>query len=77
MSFTWDRMYKWEETHERNIDDDVREYVCEQYEVDNIADLTQEQIAEIQAYVDDMNEYSIMIGGFYRMMNDWETENEE
>jgi hypothetical protein len=24
-----------------------------------------------------MNEYSIMIRGFYRMMNDWETENEE
>lgn len=77
MSFDWGRMYKWEENHERNIDQDVEEYVCEHYEVNDIADLTEFQIKEIQEFVDEMNEHSVMIGGFYRLMNRWEDEHYE
>lgn len=74
MAFEWGRIHKWEENHERNIDQDVEEYVCEHYEVSDIADLTEDQIKEIQVFVDNMNEYSVMVGGFYRLMNRWEDE---
>ena len=74
MSFTQDRMYKWEENHQRSIDDDVEEYVLEHYGVGEVSELTQEQINAIVAFADE-NEYSIMRGGFYNLMNRWEDEN--
>lgn len=75
MAFEWHKMYKWEENYERNIDVDIEEYVCEQYGVDEISQLTQEQIEEIQAYQEEhVNEYSVMNGGFYRLYNKWEDE---
>ena len=76
MSFTWDRMYKWEENYQRDIDNDVEEYVLEHYGVEEVAELTQEQIDELVAFADE-NEYSIMRGGFYTLMNRWEDENYE
>jgi len=74
MAFTWDRMYKWEENYQRDIDSDVREVVCNYYGVEYIEELSQKQIDEIIAFADD-NEYSIMKGGFYNLMNEWEDAN--
>jgi len=77
MSFEWHKMYKWEENYERNIDADIEEYVCEHYGIDEISQLTQEQIEEIQAYQEEhVSEFSVMSGGFYRLYNRWEDEQE-
>jgi len=76
MSFEWNKMYKWEENYERSIDDDITEYVCEQYGVEEISELTEEQINEIRAYQEEyVSEYSVMSGGFYRLYNTWEDYN--
>jgi len=72
MSFEWNRIYKWEENHERNITEDVFEYVLEYYGAEEIEELTQEQIDEISAYRDELNEYSIMQIGFSNLINQWE-----
>ena len=74
MSFEWNRIYKWEENHERNITEDVFEYVLEYYGAEEIEELTQEQINEIQAYRDELNEYSIMQIGFSNLINQWESQ---
>ena len=77
MSFEWGRIHKWEENYERDITDDVRQYVCEHYEVEEIADLNQFQINEIQAFRDELNEYSVMQIGFSNILNEWDEENYE
>ena len=68
--FNWDRIYKWEENYERDITDDVIEYVCEFFEVESIFDLTEEQITEIDNFRNnDISEYSVMQVGFNNLMN--------
>jgi len=67
-------MYKWEENHERNITEDVYEYVLEYYGAEEIEELTQEQIDKISAYRDELNEYSIMQIGFSNLINQWESQ---
>ena len=74
MSFEWNRIYKWEENHEYNITEDVFEYVLEHYGAESIEELTPEQIDEIQAYRDELNEYSIMQIGFSNLINQWESQ---
>lgn len=70
MSFEWNRIHKWEENHERDITDDVFEYVCEYYGVEDIFDLTEEQINDIENFHNnDLNEYSVMQIGFSNLLN--------
>lgn len=65
MSFEWSRIHKWEENHERSIIEDVEEYICEYYEVDDIFDLTEEQVTDIENFCNnDLHEYSVMQVGF-------------
>ena len=47
MAFEWNRIHKWEENIEREITDSVDNFVCEHYEVDDITQLTEEQINEM------------------------------
>jgi predicted nucleic acid-binding Zn ribbon protein len=68
-------MYKWEENYQRDIDDDVEGVVLEHYGVEEVSELTRDQINEIIEFADN-NEYSIMKGGFYNLMNRWEDEQE-
>jgi hypothetical protein len=75
MSFEWNRIHKWEENYERDITDDVRTQVCEHYDVEEITELTEEQINEVQAFRDDLNEYSVMQWGFSNIYSEWEMEN--
>jgi len=76
MSFDWPRMHKWEENIERDVTDAVEEQVMEQYGVDDIVDLTKEQMAEIQAWREEhVSEYSPMNWGFSNLYNRWEDEN--
>ena len=70
MSFDWDRIHKWEENHERSIIDDVEEYICEYYDVEEIWDLSEEQVNDIQNFCNnDLNEYSVMQVGFRDILN--------
>ena len=77
-SFNWPRMHKWEENIEREVTDAVYEYVCEFYGVDEITELTEEQIGELESFRDlDLNEYSPFQWGFSNLINHWESENVE
>jgi len=77
MSFEWNRIHKWEENHERSITDDVFEYVCEAYGVSEVSDLTEEQVAEIEAFsATEISEFSVMQIGFSNVLREWEYANE-
>lgn len=77
MAFEWNRIHKWEENHERNITEDVEEYICEHYGIESIEELTQEQIEEVEAYRSELNEYSVMQIGFSNVLNNWEYAQDE
>jgi len=76
MAFEWHRMHKWEENIEREITDAVEQQVTEQYGVDSVVDLTEEQVNEVMAWRDEhVSEYSPMYIGFTNLYNTWENEN--
>jgi hypothetical protein len=77
MAFEWNRMYKWEENHERDITEDVEEYICENYSISSIEEMTPEQYKEVEAFYNEMNEYSIMRIGFNNVFNNWLNYREE
>jgi hypothetical protein len=69
MTFEWNRIHKWEENHERSIIEDVEEYVCEFFDVEDIFDLTEEQINDIDNFRNnDISQYSVMQVGFSDIM---------
>ena len=71
MSFTWDRIHKWEENFEREITDSVEEYICEFYDVKMVDFLSEEQIREVKAFQEDYNEYSVMQYGLKQVVEMW------
>ena len=73
--FRWDRMYKWEENIERMIFDGAEEYVKEFYGVEDIADLTPEQISEIEKFIEELSYESFMVRGLRDIINYWDSEN--
>ena len=77
MSFEWNRIHKWEENHERNITEDVEEFICENYGVESIEELTKDQIEELEAFRSELNEYSVMQIGFSNVINNWEYAQDE
>ena len=76
MSFKWDRMHKWDDNIERTMIDNVEEYVLEYYGVDEIVDLTKEQIEEINTFCEDFEWNILMAPGFRYVINTWEDEQE-
>ena len=49
------------------------EQICSFYNIEDVADLTIEQMDEVRAFVDnDLSEYSIMQRGFTDVFNYWE-----
>lgn len=73
MAFDWNRIHKHEEQVENDIYDRVAEQICEFYNVEDIADLTSEQMNEVRAFVDnELSEYSIMQRGFTDVFNYYE-----
>ena len=70
MSFTWNRIHKWEENHERRILEDVSEYVCEHYDIESVDDLTDDQFTEIVRFAQkELSEYSVMQSGFSQLIS--------
>jgi len=68
MAFEWRKMYKSEDNIEYQINDIVYDTILSHYEVDEISDLTEENIKEVQSFYDDMNEYSVMCIGFVNLI---------
>ena len=78
MSFEWYKIYKHENNIEADVTDRVYDYVCEYYGLENIEELTEEQIEEVRAFADELNEYSPMMMGFnnlFHHLEDLEYEN--
>ena len=74
MSFEWPKMYKWEENVERTINDDVEQYVLEYYGVEEVTDLTKDQISELHAYCEGFEWQFLFSIGFQNVINMWESE---
>jgi hypothetical protein len=73
MAFEWPKIYKVEEQIEQQSVDWVYEYVCEFYDVEDIEELTEEQINEIDNYRDGLSSYSVMQAGFSNIIHQWES----
>ena len=70
MSFTWNRIHKWEENHERRLLEDVSEYVCEHYDIESVDELTDDQFTEIVRFAQkELSEYSVMQSGFSQLIS--------
>jgi len=76
MAYDWPKIYKAEENIEMQVTDWVYEHVLEYFGVDEVTDLTEENILEVQAFWDNLNEYSCMSVGYSSLINNWEAENE-
>ena len=70
MAFEWNRMHKWEENHERSITEDVEEYICKHYGIEDVLFMTVEQYQEVEAFAEEY-EFSIMHVGFSNVLNNW------
>ena len=77
MAYDWSKIYKAEENIEMQITEWVYEHVLEHFGVDEVTDLTEENILEVQAFWDNLNEYSCMNIGYSSLINNWEAENGE
>ena len=76
MAFEWNRIHKWEDNIESQVTDSVFEFVCEFYGVDEVTELSEEQIAEVEHYRHEvLSEYSPMQWGFSNLYSQWEMEN--
>ena len=65
MAFEWNRMNKTEDNFVMEISDCVFKYVCEYYKVDDVMDLSQDQMQEIIDFRDNqLHEFSVMQAGF-------------
>ena len=76
MSFEWNRIHKWEENHERNITEDVEEYICEHYGIEDVLLMTVEQYQEVETFAEEYV-FSIMHIGFSNVLNNWLNYREE
>ena len=65
MPFEWNRINKTEDNFVMEISDRVFTYVREYYKVDDVMDLSQDQIQEIIDFRDNqLHEFSVMQAGF-------------
>ena len=78
MSFEWPKIHKWEENIERQVTDAAFEYICEFYQVEDVENLTEEQIDEIIKFKDEqLNEYSVLQWGLSNAVTHWENMQED
>jgi len=78
MAFEWHRMHKWEENIERDVTEGLEEQICEHYGVEDVLELTSEQMDEVRAFREEhVSEYSPMNWGFSNVIMRYEDENYE
>lgn len=73
--YTWTRIHKTEEFYETQIISDVVDNVLEYFEVEEIEDLTEDQIEQVRSFSEELNELSVMQIGYSDVINIWESEN--
>ena len=76
MAFEWNRIHKHEDNIEQDINQRVYDYVLEYYAVESIEDLNGDQIAEIEQFREEYNEYSVMQIGFSNLLSEYESAHE-
>ena len=75
--FDWARMYKDEEYLEREAYSCVETALCNHYDVEDVADITEAQWEDIHAWQEEnVGEYSPMNIGFSDVHSYWEMEQE-
>jgi len=75
MAFEWHRTHKIDEWVENEMIESVWEHVSQFYGVEEVGELTEEQIAEIDAFrTDELNDYSPLQWGFSWLVNTWDVE---
>lgn len=68
MAFEWNKIHKYEDNFEREIIESVEEYVFEYYGVEELEQLTDNQVSEIETFASELNEYSVMQIGINNLM---------
>ena len=72
--YNWHRIHKDEEYYENQICERVWEQITTHFGVDEIIEITPDQIQEVEAFRDDLNEYSVLQVGFSNFIQQWESE---
>lgn len=73
MAFEWNRIHKHEDNIEQDVNQRVYDYVLKYYAVESIEDLNGDQIAEIEQFREEYNEYSVMQIGFSNLLSEYES----
>jgi len=73
MAFEWNRIHKHEDNIEQDVNQRVYDYVLEYYAVESVEDLNGDQIAEIEQFREEYNEYSVMQIGFSNLLSEYES----
>ena len=78
MTFDVPKLHKWTQNIENTLTEWATETVEEYYGIEDVSELTAEQIKEIQEFVDRSTEpwYSYTMIGFMNIINMWEDSNE-
>ena len=74
MSYDWPRIHKTEDYLASTIYDLVSEHVLSHFDVDDVEDLTEEQINEVIAFREELNEYSPLQWGYSDLISYWENQ---
>ena len=76
-SFDWPRHYKMEEWFENQIGEAVFEVVAEHYGIEDLTELTEEQLDEVMAWAENkLPAFSLLKRGFNNLRDCWEYEQE-
>jgi len=73
VAFEWNDIHGFEENYESKIIDDVEATVTRYYGVDEVTELTREQINEIEHFKTEvLEDWSVMQVGFSSLISWWE-----
>lgn len=76
MAYGWPKIHKAEDNIEMQITDWVYEHVLEHFDVEDVTDLTEENIKEVKNFWYSLHESNCMSIGYSSLINNWEAENE-
>jgi hypothetical protein len=71
MSFQWENMHKFEQYYEASITDDVIDQICKYYDVEDITELTDEEMTEVMEFRRQFSDCMVMQCGFSNAYNEW------
>jgi len=73
MAFEWSGVHKCDEHFANEISESVNQFVFEYYKIEEIEQLTREQIDELDHFrTKVLDEHSVMQAGFSNLISQWE-----